>query len=186
MTVGLENVTSDVVYRDCPRCGVAPSRVYPMRVYEFTGSLHRKTQAYCNVCKKTYTLSRIRVARPVVRLVPQPKSKVKLLSDWTLSDVLAAPEDWAGCYRASGGSGSTRWKLLRKLIFERDGSICRIQGPVCLVDATEIDHIVSRQHGGNSHPSNLRAACGPCNRWSEIQYGCRDCGSRNVGKVIDA
>ena len=60
--------------------------------------------------------------------------------------------------------GST-WRKIRLAVLDRDGHICQIRGPKCLIDATDVDHIVPWRAGGAFFdPSNLRAACGPCNR----------------------
>lgn len=57
----------------------------------------------------------------------------------------------------------TDWRRLSKSILERDGYRCRIGGPGCLGLATTTDHIVPISRGGTHHPSNLQAACRPCN-----------------------
>ena len=56
-----------------------------------------------------------------------------------------------------------QWKKIRKRILGRDGGVCQIKAPGCTVLATEIDHIIARWKGGSDHPSNLQAACRPCN-----------------------
>ena len=38
-----------------------------------------------------------------------------------------------------------------------------MRGPKCIGHATTVDHIIAKAHGGTDHPSNLRAACAPCN-----------------------
>lgn len=38
-----------------------------------------------------------------------------------------------------------------------------MRGPRCTVIATTVDHIIPKRLGGTDHPSNLRAACAPCN-----------------------
>ena len=49
---------------------------------------------------------------------------------------------------------------LREEILRRDGRICHYCGGF----AWEVDHLVPRRQGGLTIPSNLVAACGPCNR----------------------
>lgn len=61
-------------------------------------------------------------------------------------------------------SNSAVWEPLRLVILERDGWVCQIRGPRCLVDADTVDHIIPWRYGGAWYdPANLRAACQPCN-----------------------
>ena len=59
-----------------------------------------------------------------------------------------------------------RWpKGLRQFILERDGRVCQIKAPGCQIKAGDIDHVVGVAEGGAwFDESNLRAACGKCNR----------------------
>lgn len=60
--------------------------------------------------------------------------------------------------------GTPAWKRLRRLILERDRARCQIRGPKCSTTAVEADHIVAVADGGDFwNPTNLRAACRPCN-----------------------
>lgn len=53
---------------------------------------------------------------------------------------------------------------VRPAILARDGYRCRIRGQGCTGEATEVDHIVPPAKGGAVYdPTNLRAACKPCN-----------------------
>jgi 5-methylcytosine-specific restriction protein A len=52
---------------------------------------------------------------------------------------------------------------VRAAILIRDEFLCRIRGPRCTVAATCVDHIIPKARGGTDHPSNLQAACAPCN-----------------------
>jgi 5-methylcytosine-specific restriction endonuclease McrA len=60
---------------------------------------------------------------------------------------------------------TARWQKLRRLVLDRDGHICRIQGPRCRGYANTVHHI----RPSSQHPelfwdsANLEAACGPCN-----------------------
>jgi 5-methylcytosine-specific restriction endonuclease McrA len=64
------------------------------------------------------------------------------------------------------------WRKVRRVVFERDGYRCRIGGPGCLVDADQVDHILSWRLGGAVlDPSNLRAACKHCNAARGGQLG---------------
>ncbi|MFV8233066.1 HNH endonuclease [Mycolicibacterium fortuitum] len=51
------------------------------------------------------------------------------------------------------------WPALRKRILERDNHLCQIQGPRCLVAASDVDHI---QRGNDHAEDNLQSACSPC------------------------
>jgi 5-methylcytosine-specific restriction protein A len=56
------------------------------------------------------------------------------------------------------------WRKVRLVVLERDGYRCRIGGPGCLVDADQVDHVISWRLGGAVlDPENLRAACRHCN-----------------------
>lgn len=56
------------------------------------------------------------------------------------------------------------WQRLRRQILARDQHLCRIQGPRCRQVANTVHHIVPISQGGAMwDPTNLAAACGPCN-----------------------
>lgn len=62
------------------------------------------------------------------------------------------------------GYGS-QWRKLRLIVLERDKHLCQ----ACLkrglyVNATTVDHIVAKAHGGNDDLSNLQSLCYPCHR----------------------
>lgn len=63
-------------------------------------------------------------------------------------------------------TGSTRrvtlppdWPRIRNSVLKRDGRRCRINGPMCIGMASEVDHAGSRD---DHRPESLRAACRPC------------------------
>jgi len=57
-----------------------------------------------------------------------------------------------------------RWRRARLYVLQRDGYRCQIQGPHCQHTATAVDHITTLAQGGAPYdPTNLRAACQPCN-----------------------
>lgn len=62
------------------------------------------------------------------------------------------------------GEGSTRQsRKTRAFVLARADYRCEIQGPECIGEATEDDHIIPRSQGGDEHdPSNRQAACKPC------------------------
>ena len=75
---------------------------------------------------------------------------------------------------SSAGRNGSRWRKARAQALARDGHACQIRGAKCTGIATTADHIVTRQqclatglHGTRAcrcdDPTNLRAACGPCN-----------------------
>jgi 5-methylcytosine-specific restriction protein A len=53
------------------------------------------------------------------------------------------------------------WAKRRAAVLKRDRGYCQIQGPRCVLTATEVDHIVA---GDDHEPSNLQAACEPCHQ----------------------
>ena len=64
----------------------------------------------------------------------------------------------------SGSPYDSSWQRVRKLVLQRDGYRCRINGPKCETVANEADHIVPIDAGGRRlDMNNLRAACKPCN-----------------------
>lgn len=54
--------------------------------------------------------------------------------------------------------------LARQLVWERDKGVCGMCGEPVEFDDMEVDHIVPIAEGGDSSPSNLRAAHWRCNR----------------------
>ncbi|AXY60015.1 HNH endonuclease [Acinetobacter sp. WCHAc010052] len=74
--------------------------------------------------------------------------------------------------RRQDRSGSTTqrgyghaWRKLREQILKRDEYlcvICRADGRT--TEATDVDHIVSKAHGGTDDQSNLQALCSPCHK----------------------
>jgi HNH endonuclease len=74
----------------------------------------------------------------------------------------------------------------RRLVIERAGGRCEY----CLIDQAvvgfphQIDHIVSRKHGGSSRLGNLAYACVLCNRYKGTDIAARD-HSGDVIRVFD-
>ena len=59
---------------------------------------------------------------------------------------------------------SATWRAVRLAVLERDGRVCMIRLPGCMVAATAVDHIVELEDGGAPYAmENLQAACRPCN-----------------------
>lgn len=59
---------------------------------------------------------------------------------------------------------SPAWRKLRLVILARDGYECQMRGDKCTGAGDCVDHIVPVSQGGDFFsPSNLRAACTPCN-----------------------
>ncbi|WP_425297136.1 HNH endonuclease [Nocardia brasiliensis] len=58
---------------------------------------------------------------------------------------------------------------LRLAIMTRDRYRCQIRANGCLDAATDVDHIIPVSQRGSDDPSNLRAACAPCNQWWNVQ-----------------
>ena len=72
---------------------------------------------------------------------------------------------------------------LRKLVAERAGYRCEY----CLLHeddayfSHQLDHIISRKHGGRSEPENLAYACFRCNAWKGTDIGSIDA---RTGRMI--
>ncbi len=49
------------------------------------------------------------------------------------------------------------WQRLRKMILSRD-PVCRDESG-CSEPSTDVDHVISRAHGGSNNPSNLQGLC---------------------------
>lgn len=64
------------------------------------------------------------------------------------------------------------WRKLRESILKRDGYLCvkcRVEGR--LIEATDVDHIKAKAHGGTDDPDNLQALCAPCHREKTAREG---------------
>lgn len=60
------------------------------------------------------------------------------------------------------GKGSTRaWRRVRVLVLDRDGYLCKINGPRCTTTATEVNHKLGR--GVSEDMADLEACCFACN-----------------------
>lgn len=59
------------------------------------------------------------------------------------------------------GTQLVQWRKTRLRILARDGGLCQIRSKGCLVQATEVDHILGV--GVSEADEDLRAACKPCN-----------------------
>ncbi len=60
------------------------------------------------------------------------------------------------------------WRQLRLRVLARDAHRCQIQGPRCILIATEVDHVVPND---DHSPSNLRAACRVCHASKSANEG---------------
>lgn len=65
-------------------------------------------------------------------------------------------------HRARGGRRTTTAR--RRLIIERDRSVCYLCGILVPFDEVEVDHLLPRSRGGTSEPHNLAVSCMKCNR----------------------
>jgi 5-methylcytosine-specific restriction protein A len=76
-------------------------------------------------------------------------------------------EQWKGPRTASSRvTGQRQWKVLARKILQRDGYQCQIRTEgICTGHATQVDKVVpaARDVKLAYVPSNLRAACAPCN-----------------------
>jgi len=77
----------------------------------------------------------------------------------------------AGGSRHARGYG-TRWEKLRRAILRRDGGLCQpCRRAGRLTEATAVDHIVARTHGGSDDEGNLQAICDDCHRAKTAREG---------------
>jgi 5-methylcytosine-specific restriction enzyme A len=63
----------------------------------------------------------------------------------------------ANAYAYKGG-----WPERRVQVLKRDGYVCQLRYPGCLVRASQVDHIVQPEAGGTNSLENLRAVCRTC------------------------
>ena len=69
-----------------------------------------------------------------------------------------------GVWRTDVSAYDHNWRRLRLLVLKRDGYQCQMRGDGCTVAATQVDHIVPLDRGGDRlNPTNTRAACAHCN-----------------------
>jgi len=61
--------------------------------------------------------------------------------------------------RYAYGSG---WQRRRLQFLQRDGFVCQLRYANCLGKATQVDHIVQPEAGGDDSLENLRAVCHKC------------------------
>jgi 5-methylcytosine-specific restriction endonuclease McrA len=62
------------------------------------------------------------------------------------------------------------WRRVKAQVLARDHGVCQIRLPGCAIEAVTADHIIPWMQGGAWYDlSNLRAACGFCNRSREDQ-----------------
>ena len=67
---------------------------------------------------------------------------------------------------------SAEYKRVRLLVLDRDGWRCKIRGPHCHGWADQVDHVIPRADGGALFdPTNMRAACRPCNNGRNVGRG---------------
>lgn len=63
---------------------------------------------------------------------------------------------------SSARTNTTVWKHNRVLALQRDNYQCQIRGPRCTVNAVQVDHVISVEHGGSDDLTNLQSTCKPC------------------------
>lgn len=84
----------------------------------------------------------------------------------------------------SGWENGTQgnWRALRRLVIDRDGTVCRRCGkvtherrcqpggcPLCL----QVGHVLAKALGGTDDPGNLRVECAGCNLLDGAKLGKR-------------
>lgn len=85
----------------------------------------------------------------------------------------------SGWTRRVDRSGSTTergyghaWRKLRERILKRDQYLCvacKAKGRIA--EATDVDHIKAKAHGGTDEPDNLQSLCTPCHREKTANEG---------------
>ena len=63
---------------------------------------------------------------------------------------------------SSKRTGTSRWQALRVKVLQRDGHMCQVRGPRCLVHATDVDHVIPTHLGGADSIANAQSVCKPC------------------------
>ena len=71
---------------------------------------------------------------------------------------------WRHKTASSANTQQREYRRIHDQILERDHHQCQIRYEGrCTGVGDTVDHIRPAAHGGSNHPSNLRAACRPCN-----------------------
>lgn len=84
-----------------------------------------------------------------------------------------------------GSTYDTAWERLRPEILARDAGRCQVRGPRCTDEATAVDHIIPVEDGGpRLDPTNLRAACQPCNTWRANRQKHREGWRRSSTRIV--
>lgn len=64
------------------------------------------------------------------------------------------------------------WRKLRERILKRDNYLCvKCRAAGRLVEATDVDHIKAKTHGGTDDESNLQSLCAPCHKEKTAKEG---------------
>ena len=64
------------------------------------------------------------------------------------------------------------WRKLRERILKRDNYLCVACGAKGrLTEATDVDHIKAKAHGGTDEEDNLQSLCTPCHREKTAKEG---------------
>lgn len=64
------------------------------------------------------------------------------------------------------------WRKLRERVLKRDNYLCVMHMTKdVLVEATDVDHIKAKAHGGTDDMDNLQSLCGACHRAKTAQEG---------------
>lgn len=57
------------------------------------------------------------------------------------------------------------WRLLREKVLRRDNYLCvKCSDNGHTITATDVDHIVGKEHGGTDDMDNLQSLCSPCHK----------------------
>ena len=79
---------------------------------------------------------------------------------------------WATKPPANSYAYGSGWATIRQRALERDGFQCQLRYPgICLGRASQVDHIVQPEAGGDNSLENLRAVCRQCHARRTGQQG---------------
>ncbi len=81
----------------------------------------------------------------------------------------------------------TLWDKMRAAVLMRDNYLCQVcKANGYQTPATEVDHILSKAHGGTDEPTNLQAICTQCHQHKTAKENGSNKASYNAeGEPID-
>jgi 5-methylcytosine-specific restriction protein A len=67
-----------------------------------------------------------------------------------------------GRTESSRRTSHSRWRRLRLRVLDRDDHLCQIRGPKCTRVASQVDHIIPAEYGGEDSEENAQSVCRSC------------------------